>query len=102
MVARGDLGVEIGPRSCRCAEADHHRALERGKPVITATQMLESMIEQSEPDARRGERRRERDPRRHLGGDALRRDAVGAYPVESVAYMDRIARASRAEPLPPP
>ena len=94
MVARGDLGVEIGAALVPLLQKRIIlAALERAKPVITATQMLESMIHHARADARRGERRRQRHPRRQLALMLSGETASGEYPVEAVAYMDRIARA---------
>jgi pyruvate kinase len=94
MVARGDLGVEIGPTAVPLVQKRIILcALEHGKPAVTATQMLESMLHHAEPT-----RAEASDVANAIldGTSAVMlsgETAVGEYPVQSVAFMDRIARA---------
>lgn len=100
MVARGDLGVELPLESVPGVQKQITRAARKaGKPVVVATQMLESMIQSSTPT-----RAEVSDVATAVydGADAVMlsaESAAGAHPVESVTVMDRIARKVESDVL---
>jgi len=99
MVARGDLGVELPPERVPELQRQIVRACRlRGKPVVVATQMLESMIAAPVPT-----RAEVSDVATAVydGVDAVMlsaESASGKYPLEAVAMMDRIVARVEADP----
>lgn len=99
MVARGDLGVEVPPQKVPVLQRQIVRAARAaGRPVVVATQMLESMI--SSPVPTRAEAS-DVATAIYSGADAVMlsaESAVGQFPVAAVSFMDHLISEVEADP----
>ena len=99
MVARGDLGVEMQPEDVPVLQSqiiDNCR--EAGKPVVVATQMLDSMVRAPTPTRAEAS---DVATAVYQGADAMMlsaETAIGSYPVESITMMDRIIKRVQRDP----
>lgn len=98
MVARGDLGVELPMEQVPPAQRGIvHACRKAGKPVVVATQMLQSMIETPVPTRAEAS---DVATAVYMGVDAVMlsaESAVGRHPATAVAVMDRIIRSVEAD-----
>lgn len=99
MVARGDLGVELPMEQVPAAQRKIvHCCRKAGKPVVVATQMLQSMVDTPVPTRAEAS---DVATAVYMGVDAVMlsaESAVGRHPATAVAVMDRIIRAVEDDP----
>src|SRR6185437_13522111 len=100
MVARGDLGVEMPPEDVPPVQREIvHICRSTGKPVVVATQMLESMVRNPVPTRAEAS---DVATAVYEGADAVMlsaETAAAAYPIEAVTMMDRIIRRVQVDPI---